>query len=153
MAGGQKRQNLFNIVCDQSLRTILLNSVRENCHFLIFLPTPMSFSNNWLLDKIWKTVYFKHKKTMMINFRNWYKKGTSDPNVQYSHIMEGICKIWKKRWPNLRNSFFYKLYLWMEVLRSFPRPTMLTKASNFERGSPLCSLEKKKKEIQFAIFL
>ena len=40
----------------------------------------------------------------------------------------------------------------MEVLRSFPRPTMLTKASNFERGSPLCSLEKKKKEIQLPYF-
>ena len=48
--------------------------------------------------------------------------------------------------------FFYKLYLWMEVLRSFPRPTMLTKASNFERGSPLCSLEKKKRKYNLPYF-
>ena len=40
----------------------------------------------------------------------------------------------------------------MEVLRSFPRPTMLTKASNFERGSPLCSLEKKKKKYNLPYF-
>ena len=41
----------------------------------------------------------------------------------------------------------------MEVLRSFPRPTMLTKASNFERGSPLYSLEKKKRKYNLPYFI